>query len=366
MKDNLHPSPVSRFLNNILIPVDEKLLFVEHLTMLLAAGMDMVQILDSIQEDVKSHRLRKIIRKLRDDVDSGFPLWQSLEAVQLMPRHIVSLVRIGEQSGRLPENLKIISSQQRRDHEFNARIRSAMLYPGFVLILTVVIGLGISWFILPKLTIIFSQLDVDLPLVTRVLIVIGKEFGRHGYIIVPSIIVGLCVLMYVLFVWKRTRFTGQALLLLLPGVRGLVQEIEISRLGYMLGTLLDAGLPIVDAFESVAQSATFHRYKHFYLRAARAVNDGQPLRTFFAKYYHVRKLFPAAIEQLIVAGEQSGSLSKTLLEIGQIYEEKISNTTKNLSVILEPILLVIVWFGVITVALAVVLPVYSLIGGLKV
>ncbi|MCW1930561.1 MAG: type II secretion system F family protein [Candidatus Kerfeldbacteria bacterium] len=366
MNETPRPTQLNRFLNNISISADEKLLFIEHVTMLLAAGMDMIHILESAQEDIKSNRLRKIIRKLRDDVDAGFPLWQALDASQLMPRHVVSLVRIGEQSGRLPENLKIVVGQQRRDREFAARIRSALLYPGFVLMLTVIIGLGISWFILPKLTTIFAQLDVDLPLVTRLLIIVGAEFGRHGAIIVPSILIGLCVLIYVVFIWHRTRFTGQALLLLLPGVRKLVQEIEISHLGYMLGTLLDAGLPIVEALDSVAQSAIFYKYKKFYLRAARAVNDGQPLRIFFAQYHHIRKLFPSSIEQLVVAGEQSGALPKTLLDIGVMYEEKITNTTKNLSVILEPILLVIVWLGVITVALAVVLPVYSLIGGLRV
>jgi type II secretory pathway component PulF len=145
-----------------------------------------------------------------------------------------------------------------------------------------------------------------------------------------------------------------------------VQEIEISRLGYMLGTLLQAGLPIVEAFESVAQSAGFHRYQRFYLDAAKAVNDGQSLRVFFSEYKHIQYLFPATIRQLVVAGEQSGTLPKTLLDLGMMFEVKIENTTKNLAVILEPVLLVIVWLGVVAVALAVVLPVYSLIGGIDV
>lgn len=355
----------NRFVNSISIPAEEKMLFIEHLMMLLSAGMDMMQILQSIEKDVRSRRLKNILADMRADVEAGLPLWQALDTSQLMPRHAISLVRIGEQSGRLADNLKIIAAQQRRDREFRSRIRSAMMYPVFVLALTVVIGLGIAWFILPKLTAVFYDLGVPLPWITKALIAVGIVFQEHGAWIVPSVVIAIIIGVYILFFHKRTRVIGQWMLLLLPGVKKLVQEIEISRLGYMLGTLLDAGLPIVDALDSVAQSAGFHRYQVFYMRAAQAVNDGQSLRVFFEEYRGMRRLFPAAIEQLVVAGEQSGSLPKTLLEVGSIFEEKIANTTKNLSIILEPILLVIVWVGVVTVAFAVVLPVYSLIGGLE-
>ena len=141
--------------------------------------------------------------------------------------------------------------------------------------------------------------------------------------------------------------------------------MEIARLGYLLGTLLNAGLPITHAFDSLAEATEISQYKKLYLHLSSSIGDGNSIQKSLASFKHVNRLIPRPVEQLIVAGEQSGTLAQSLLKIGQVYETKADAVTKNLMVILEPVLLVIVWLGVVAVALAVILPIYSLIGGFK-
>jgi type II secretory pathway component PulF len=185
----------------------------------------------------------------------------------------------------------------------------------------------------------------------------------------------MVVLFFFIFSFSKTKFIGQFILFSTPGIKGLIKEVEVARFGYLLGTLLGAGLPITHALDSLASATEISRYKKFYLYLHDSVGDGNSIQKSFVSFStrggstfggkHVNRLIPAPIQQLIVAGEQSGTLPESLLKIGQTFETKADTTTKNLTIILEPILLVIVWLGVVTVALAVILPIYSLIGGFK-
>ncbi|MBN1778636.1 MAG: type II secretion system F family protein, partial [Candidatus Buchananbacteria bacterium] len=166
-----------------------------------------------------------------------------------------------------------------------------------------------------------------------------------------------------IFYFPKTKIIGQVILFNLPGIKRLIQEIELARFGYLLGTLLKAGLPINQALDSLVQATTSYQYKKFYRRLAISIENGNSFQKSFLNYKRLKRLIPNPIQQLVFAGEQSGGLSKILLKISQIYEVKTETTTKDLSVILEPILLVIVWLGVVSVAMAVILPIYNLIGG---
>jgi type II secretory pathway component PulF len=142
-------------------------------------------------------------------------------------------------------------------------------------------------------------------------------------------------------------------------------EVEVARFGYLLGTLLEAGLPVTKAIDSLTGASEVIRYKKFHQHLHDAIDMGNSFEKSFALYKDIDKLVPQPIQQLIISGEQSGNLNKTLIKVGQVLEAKSDTTTKNLTIIMEPILLVIVWAGVVSVAFAVILPIYSLVGGLN-
>jgi len=339
--------------------------FVENLSMLISGGLPIMSALDAIAKEMRSRRMKSAIANIKTDIESGFPLWRTLARTNLFPEHAVSLIRLGEESGKLIENLKVVAIEQEKNRVFKSKLRSAMMYPVFVLSLTVIIGVGIAWFILPKLATVFAQLKIKLPLITEILINMGTFLGEYGSYVVPAGILVMAVLFFLIFTFSKTKFIGQFILFSSPGIKDLIKEVEVARFGYLLGTLLEAGLPITQALDSLAGATEISPYRKLYLHLRDSVGDGNSIQKSFLAFKHINRLIPAPIQQLVVAGEQSGTLSVSLLKIGQIYETKSDTTTKNLTVILEPILLVIVWLGVVAVALAVILPIYNLIGGFK-
>lgn len=343
----------------------EKEYFLENLAVLLTSGMDIMTAIKAIRGEIKSKRMLKIIDVLVDEIESGSYLWHALENTNLLPAHIIFLIRLGEETGRLSENLAVVSIQQQKDRELLSKVRSAMIYPVIVFSLTITIGLGIAWFVLPRLSKVFAELKINLPILTKGIIAIGAFLGNYGSFVVPIAIVFVLVVFYFLFVSKGTKFIGQAILLVIPGIKRLIQDIELSRFGYILGTLLGSGLLITRSLDSIYEATSLRRYKKFYSHLRNSLEEGGSFRDSFDSYPETRKLLSLPVQQMIIAGEGSGRLSEALIKIGEIYEKKADTTTKNLAVILEPILLVLVWVGVVAVALSVILPIYSLIGGLN-
>lgn len=344
---------------------EEKEYFIENLAMLLASGMDIIESLQAIKSEVKSTKLLNIIDALVEDISSGFSLSSALAKTKILPPHIIALIKIGEDSGRLHESLGVVVTQQSKSRSFQSKIRAAMMYPVFVMAIAMVVGIGIAWFILPRLASVFGQLNLKLPLVTRLLMSFGAFLSEYGAIVVPSFLVGLALVLYFLFAFSKTKFIGQWLLFLIPGIKNLIREAELARFGYIMGTLLNSGLPVLQALSSLKDSSTIRSYGKIYSFLHDQIEEGKSFEESFAANKRIKKYIPSPIQSLIAAGERSGALSKIFLNISETFEAKTELTTKNLSVILEPLLLVIVWLGVVAVALAVILPIYSLVGGLS-
>lgn len=343
----------------------EKEYLIEQVSTLLSSGIDISTAIKSIQKEIKSKKLKKSISSIEREIEDGSSFWMSLKKSGLYPKHIISLIKIGEESGNLPKNLKLVVEQGQKERKFRSKIRSASLYPLIVLSLTFVIGIGITWFILPRLSTVFSKLKIELPFITKILISIGKFFENYGIIAIPLLVFIIIMLVYLVFFHSGSKFIGQYILFKIPGIKNLIQEIEISRFGYMLGILLKASMPIDTAIDTLKNACDFYSYKKFYSFLHTNVSEGNSLKKSFHQYNNTQRLIPTPTQQIIISGENSGSLADSLLSIAKNYEEKSDNTSKNLSVILEPILLVIVWLGVVFIAFAVILPLYSLIGGFE-
>jgi type II secretory pathway component PulF len=351
-------------LRKVRLPFKEREYFTENLALLLKSAVPVGQALESLMVTTKLKAMKRVLTQMQVDIEAGYGLADALERSGIVSIQTLALVRLGEQSGHLVENLQLASQQEEKRHTSRAKVRSALIYPGFVLSLTLVVGLGIAWFLLPRLTNTFSQLHVKLPLISQIMINFGSFLNDHGIVAVPTTIAVCFVLGYILFGLPKTRFLGQRLLFRIPGIGRLMRESEIAQFGYLLGTLLDAGLPITQAVELLAGASTAERYQKFYHYLAGSLTDGFSVKDSMGRYKKISKLLPPAMQQMVIAGERSGSLSEVLLTIGRTFERKADATTENLEAIMEPILLLFVASGVMLVAVAVILPIYSLVGGL--
>ncbi len=342
----------------------EKDYIIENLSLLIGAGLDVLTALTLLKSDIRSSAMRHALDGIINDIDNGLSLSEALEDSGLFPLYMVTVIRIGEGSGRLEENLKVVALQDERDRSFRSQVRSAMMYPLFVFSFTLIIGIGIAWFILPRLATVFGGLHLKLPWITRALMGLGQWLGIHGATAVPLLLLASMTIFYFAFFFSPTKFIGQWFLFRVPGIKKLLQELELSRFGYLLGTLLNAGIPITTAVNSLVQASSFHSYRKLYTHLQVQLEEGNSVQKSLASYPHSTRLIPSPVQGVIAAGEQSGTMATALLRLGQNFSAKTEATAKNLTTLLEPLLLIIVWLGVMGVALAVFLPIYNLVGGL--
>ncbi len=366
-QDKSRPAPKAKKtkpLSKHAVSRDAREYFTETLSMLISTGVTVGLSLEILSKEAPSKKVKQAILGMRDKVDEGGTLWNAIGESGMLNASSVALIRAGEESGRLAENLKVVSDQTHRINMINSKVRSALIYPTFLIVLLIVVGSGISLFLLPRLAEIFEGLDVELNLLTKVMIGFGLFWSHWGLLIsglfvVAAILIGLGI-RYI----KPVRTLAENILFLIPGVKTLIYQSEIARLGFIMGSLLEAGLPIVDVLDSLADSFATVRYSNIAKIIRTNVEEGQSIAATLEKIPD-RKALPGPIRQLIVSSEQSGNLSDTLLKISNIYEEKVEITAENLETVLEPIILIFIAVGVLFVALSVILPIYGLLGGIK-
>lgn len=344
---------------------DEKRYFLENMAAMLAAGVDIKLILEGLKREAHSKKLQDLITKIQADIESGLSVSSTFKKYEILPPYLIALVTVGEQTGNLAKNLKVVVDQQNKDREFKAKLRSASLYPVLVLIVMTAIGTGVSLFVLPRLSTVYSSFEADLPFITKVFIVLGDFMGQYGGIAIPVFFGILLFLAYFVFIRKQSRSLGQRIILKIPIIKTIILEVEISRMGYMMGILVDRGFTAVEALTILSESSTYFNYKELYASLAKEISEGSNFNMAFQKVKNINKMIPLFPRQIIVSGEKSGTLATSFLYVGEDYEKKNELTTKNLAVLFEPVLLITVWIGVALLALAVIMPIYSLVGDIN-
>ena len=341
---------------------DEKDYFIENLSLLIASGMGISNALSSLTLSVKSQKMKKVTKFIEEMVEMGSPLWKAFAETKLLPDRVIALIRSGEESGRLPEHLNLVTIQQHKDKVLAGRLKSALIYPGIVTFLAIVVGLGSAWFVLPKITTIFTETNMELPFATKILVWLGDFLSNYGSFVVPLAIAFLVASIYFIFFFKKTRFIGDAFLFFIPGVQKLIQGVELARFGYVFGALLQAGINVHDALDSLIFGTNYRFYKNFYKYLQDSIDEGKSFETSFKEYKNADKYIPAPIQQLIISAERSGRLPETLIKIGLIYEEKTEAMSRDLSTMLEPVILIIVGLLVSFIVFAIIGPIYDLSG----
>ena len=351
-------------LSRFAVSRDAREFFTETLSMLLSTGVPVGVSLGIIAKEMPTKKVQQAVTTMRDKVDEGSPLWKAIGESGMLSGSSIALIKAGEESGKLPEDLKVVSDQTHRMNILNAKIRSALIYPTFLIVMLILVGSGISLFLLPRLAEIFNGLDVKLNLLTKIMIGFGLFWSHWGLIITGLFfVVAIMIALGVVYI-RPFRTIAESVLYIIPGVKSLIYQSEISRLGFIMGSLLDAGLPIVDVLDSLRDSFATTRYRKIAEVIKANVEEGQSIASTFDKIPD-RKALPGPIRQLIISSEQSGNLSATLLKISNIYQEKVEISAQNLETIIEPIILIFIAIGVLFVALSVILPIYGLLGGIK-
>lgn len=338
----------------------ERVLLTKHLSVMLKSGLTLVEALD-VSGEQAGGKLERVLGQVKAAVEGGSSFNEALAKFpRVFPAIYVSTVRVGEASGTLAENLNHLAQQLEKDYELVRKVRGAMIYPGIVLAATFLLGSGIAVFLLPKLAKLFSAFSSTLPLSTRILLAVATFFEKSGVIFIVAVVVAIVGLRFLLRS-RPVRPIWHRFLLGLPLAGRVIQNVNLARFAWTLGTLLKSGVAITEAVAIVSTSLDNEVYRRSLTRVGKAIERGTTLAAVLTAE---GKLYPKIADRMVNVGEKTGQLDEVLLYLAQFYEADLDHETKNLATTLEPILLLVIGLVVGFVAISIITPIYQLTGSL--
>ncbi len=348
---------------NTRISHQEKILFTKHLSTMYKAGIPLPEIIQTLITQSKSEAFKKVLADVLSKIENGQSLSKSLSSYEkIFDQFYISLISISEESGTLEENLDFLSLQMAKDYSLKKKVKSALLYPGIILSSMLVLGAFLGIFILPRLVDFFESFDMELPITTKILLFIARTMQNYGILIIILVFLFLIIFRMVIRI-PQIKYYWHILLIKLPIVGILVSYSQVARFARNLGTLVKSGVPIVRALDITGDTLSNLKFKSDMKEISKTLSKGKLIGTAMEnkKYWE----YPAIVSKMISVGERSGKLDEVLLYLGEFYEDEIDDLSKNLSTILEPVLLVIMGLGVGFVALSIISPIYELTGSIR-
>ncbi len=338
----------------------DMLLFYREFATLVGAKIPIAPALKTIHEQTENPQLRTVVMEIASDVEDGMSISESFAKHEnIFTTLAVSMIRAGEVSGNLQGAIEFVAESAEQNYQLKSKIRGALMYPMFVISVAGVIGFLTMTWILPKLTGVIVELDVEIPWYTNVMIKIGDFMQQYWWAVI-IVVVGVVVASIYYIRSEDGSKEWDRIKLKLPVVGKLFRYVYITRFTENLSVLLKGGIPIVKALIVVADVVDNVVYKNIILKAAQDVKKGGEINTEFFKHEE----FPPMVSSMIKIGEETGRLSEILEDIARFYNAEVDQITRNLSSIIEPILIVVLGIGVGVLVFSVLLPIYNIAGQL--
>ncbi len=340
------------------VPLLEKILFTRYFALMLRAGLDVKQSLQALSEQTRNKFLKKAIEGIMQAVDRGVGLSDAMRNYPMSFSDLfISFVRVGESTGRLQESLSVLSIQMQKEYNLRRAVRGGLMYPLVIVVVLVVVAFAMLVFVVPKLAEVFEGFDVELPLTTRILIAVGAFFEVYWWlVIIGAVILGSIIWMLMLV--DKVKGGVMHALLFMPIVGPIMKQVNLARFSRNLSSLLQSGVNFVDALGIMGENTAHHSYARVLLGAREHVRKGKSLSEYLAGH---ERLFPPLVVNVVKVGEETGALDEVLREIALFYEEEVDQVMKNLTSVMEPVLMVVIGIAVGALAIAVISPIYGLV-----
>jgi len=340
------------------VPLKDKIIFTEQLAIMIRSGLNIVEALKSLAEETSSKELSRSLEKIINDVESGRSFSDALAKFpHIFDTVYVSIVASGEQSGKLDEVLIRLAGQMDKSYDLIAKVRGALIYPVIVFVALIGVGIFVLAFILPKLKNIFLDSGVQMPLITKIIMGMGDALVNYWY----WFLIGLIILTAGIVLFGKTssgRTTFDHLKLKIPVFGLLFKKAYMANFSRTFSSLSASGLPILNIFKVVKEGIDNSLYREEIEKMSKKVENG----VLLSKVLKDSKLFPNMMSQLALVGEKSGQMDEVFNTLANFYERDVENMTKNLSALIEPIMMVFLGAGIGVLIVAVLQPIYGLVG----
>jgi type IV pilus assembly protein PilC len=334
--------------------------FSRQLAIMFKSEIPVVEMLQTLAKQTQNPNLKEKILDMVEKIEGGTSLSKTFAFYpEIFTPFYVSIVRSGEISGKLSEIFSYLADYLEKEHHFYGKIRGAMTYPLFVLLVFLVILVAMIFFVIPQLTQVLTQAGGELPVLTKFLIG-ATAFLRKWFWLLILIFLFLIIFIFYYSRSKECKIFFDKNLLRVPLLGGFLKKIYLARLALNLSTLISGGLPIVQALETTAEVLGNETYKSIILETSEGVKRGEQISVFLQRY--PKEITPLFV-QMVIVGEKTGKLESALTNVVDFYQKEVDRTLDSLIGLLEPILIIV--FGVLVggLILSVILPLYKVVSG---
>ncbi|MDP2676318.1 MAG: type II secretion system F family protein [bacterium] len=361
-KEKVKVSPFSFMVGGIRgVSVVDKMVFARNLAEMIGAGVSLTRGIEVLGRQTANKKFKKVLSRMGDDIQKGKPFSDAMEAYPSVFSSLFrSMVRAGEVSGKLQESLTLIANQLERDYDLRRKVRGAFMYPLIIVAVMILIGIVMMIYVIPTLISTFEELAIDLPASTKLVIGISNFLVGHGILAATGAIV-FFALLGVFFRSSTGRRALDIFFLNMPLLSGLTQKINSARMARTLGSLINSGVNIIEALQITGHVIQNSYFKHVITEAQEEIQKGNPISAAFIRN---ERLYPVLVGEMMQVGEETGKLSGMLFRVAEFYEGEVAAETKDLSVVVEPILMVVIGAVVGFFAFAMITPLYSSLGSL--
>ncbi len=338
------------------VSLSQKIIFTNNLSGMLSAGLPLTRALLILEKQSSSKIFNDIMYSLVEDINKGNTLSDGMNKYpKVFSTIFVSMVRSGEESGSLPSSLSEIGLNLKKTYDLNRKIKGALTYPAVILSAMILIGILMMIYVVPTLTQTFKDTGAELPKSTQFIIWVSDTLSQHTLFFLISCI-SLGAIIVLLFRLKIVRRYFDLFLLHIPIIGKIVKETNTARTARTLSSLLSSGVSLSKALSITEEVLQNFYFKKIINESIVSIEKGVTLSTSFKNN---TKLYPVMMGEMVEVGEETGNLSKMLLDIANFYENEVDDKTKNLSTIIEPALMVVIGGAVGFFAVSMIQPMYS-------
>lgn len=306
----------------------------------------------------KNKEFKNIIYDLKEQVEKGNTFHVALKKYKhVFSELFVNLVEAGEVSGKLEETLLHLLIQMKKSYALNKKIRNALMYPMIIVIAMIGLGIGMVIFVLPNLINLYAESDFVLPLPTRITLGVSEFLIGNGWI-VGSVLLVLVGGFFLGISREQGKYYWHLILLKIPIISGIIKKINLAKLTRVLNSLIVTDIPIVDVFKIISKTLGNRIYRNYLLSVTNNLKSGE---TIYKIFNQRPELFPPIVSQMINIGEQSGTIDDITKKLAEFYEQEVADNMANLTVIVEPLVMLLVGAGVAFMAVSVIYPIYALV-----
>lgn len=321
------------------VPLSEKMFFTRNLQVMVSAGLSIPRSIDIISLQAKNKTFKDALLDIRERITKGQKFSDAVAAYpKIFPDIFQSMVKVGEETGTIEEILKTLSVQMERSYDLHSKIKGAMTYPMVITVVMILIGILMLATVVPQISKVFGDMGVELPLATKMIIALGDFVTKKWYVALITAAVAAVSLVSFLRTSVGKAF-ADSFLVKVPLISPIIKDVNSAYTVRNLSSLTSAGVPLPRSLEITAGTVGNGLYKKALLAAAEKVRKGEKLSDVLKNY---SSIYPQTIIQMIAVGEETGETSAILAKLADFFEEAVSEATKNIASVIEPIMMVVI------------------------